>query len=111
MAGLQLAARRAAVAIGLPWASVDEILAATNATRCTPPSPAPRRSARRSRRARPPPVISDPSSTLPPPVIAGLMLTTRRWATPYGLAQWSVDEILAATDATRSRAYEIKAEL
>jgi hypothetical protein len=44
-------------------------------------------------------------------VLAGLMLSSRGRAVPRGLVQPSVDEILAATNATRSRAYEVKAQI
>ena len=55
-------------------------------------------------------LISEPAPAPPPPVLAGLM-SSRGQAVPRGLVQPSVDEILAATNATRSRAYEVKAQI
>jgi hypothetical protein len=56
-------------------------------------------------------LISEPSPDPPPLVLAGLMLSSRGHAVSRGLVQPSVDEILAATNATRSRAYEVKAQI
>jgi hypothetical protein len=52
--------------------------------------------------------IPDPPLAVTPIVTAGLLLSARTLAAPHGLELPSVAQILEATGATRSRAYELK---
>jgi hypothetical protein len=61
-----------------------------------------------------PPVIAalaSPPSSLSSVVLAAVMLLARMIAVRYGLVRASVDEILTATGASRSRAYELVSRL
>src|ERR1700704_133644 len=73
------------------------------------PRRAPRRTARSRRSASETALsIPDPSPATRPTVIAGLLLAARAHEAAHELPFSSVDRILAATNASRSRAYEIK---
>ena len=56
-------------------------------------------------------LVSDPEPDVAPVAIAGLLLAARTWLADLRLAHPTVAEILAATGATRSRAYEVRDEI
>ena len=54
--------------------------------------------------------VHEQEPAVSPNVTAGILLYARQLAKPLGLACASTDEVLAATGATRSRAYEIASQ-
>lgn len=55
--------------------------------------------------------LPQPLAAVSPLVVAAVLLAARRFSEPLGLPCPSVAQILAATEASRSRAYELSAEL